>query len=217
EDGNEAESAADADDAAADGNAADDDEVEHLASTDEANIVLVGDVDILSDRLWVQSQNFLGQQLLTAFASNGDFVVNALDNLSGSSDLIGLRSRATFSRPFTRVEALRREADAQFRATEERLQTELAETERRLGELQQQRQDSTSLLMTPEQQEEIRRFENEQLRIRQDLRAVRRNLDRSIEQLGTTLKVLNIGVLPVSLTGVMLLVVTIRRRQKGQR
>jgi len=217
EDGNEAESAADADDAAADENAADDDEVEHLASTDEANIVLVGDVDILSDRLWVQSQNFLGQQLLTAFASNGDFVVNALDNLSGSSDLIGLRSRATFSRPFTRVEALRREADAQFRATEERLQTELAETERRLGELQQQRQDTTSLLMTPEQQQEIRRFENEQLRIRQELRAVRRNLDRSIEQLGTTLKVLNIGVLPIALTGLMLLAVTIRRRQKGQR
>src|SRR5690606_26113011 len=138
----------------------------HIASTEEANVVLVGDVDVLSDRLWVQSQSFLGQQILTAFASNGDFVVNALDNLSGSSDLIGLRSRATFSRPFTRVEALRREADAQFRATEQRLQDELAETERRLGELQAQRQDSTSLLMTPEQQQEIRRFENEQLRIR---------------------------------------------------
>ena len=172
---------------------------------------------MLSDRLWVRSQSFLGQQILTAFASNGDFVVNALDNLSGSSDLIGLRSRATFSRPFTRVEALRREADAQFRATEQRLQDELAETERRLGELQQQRQDSTSLLLTPEQQAEIRRFENEQLRIRQELRAVRRNLDRSIEQLGTTLKVLNIGVLPLALTGLMLLIVTVRRRQKGQR
>ena len=189
----------------------------HIASTEEANVVLVGDVDVLSDRLWVQSQSFLGQQILTAFASNGDFVVNALDNLSGSSDLIGLRSRATFSRPFTRVEALRREADAQFRATEQRLQDELAETERRLGELQAQRQDSTSLLMTPEQQQEIRRFENEQLRIRQELRAVRRNLDRSIEQLGTTLKVLNIGVLPLALTSLMLLIVTIRRRQKGQR
>ena len=218
-----AEQAADEDEATAENDVGGDEaagdgaKAKHLASTENANVVLVGDVDVLSDRLWVQSQSFLGQQLLTAFASNGDFVVNALDNLSGSSDLIGLRSRATFSRPFTRVDALRREADAQFRATEQRLQTELAETERRLGELQQQRQDSTSLLMTPEQQEEIRRFENEQLRIRQDLRAVRRNLDRSIEQLGTTLKVLNIGVLPVSLTGVMLLVVTIRRRQKGQR
>lgn len=207
-----ADAEADEADAAADNGGA-----EHLTSTENANVVLVADVDVLSDRLWVRSQSFLGQQILTAFASNGDFVVNALDNLSGSSDLIGLRSRATFSRPFTRVEALRREADAQFRATEQRLQDELAETERRLGELQQQRQDSTSLLLTPEQQAEIRRFENEQLRIRQELRAVRRNLDRSIEQLGTTLKVLNIGVLPLALTGLMLLIVTVRRRQKGQR
>ena len=212
----EAEAAADAEQAE-DEPAAEAAKAAHIASTDEANVVLVGDVDVLSDRLWVQSQSFLGQQILTAFASNGDFVVNALDNLSGSSDLIGLRSRATFSRPFTRVEALRREADAQFRATEQRLQDELAETERRLGELQAQRQDSTSLLMTPEQQQEIRRFENEQLRIRQELRAVRRNLDRSIEQLGTTLKVLNIGVLPLALTSLMLLIVTVRRRQKGQR
>src|SRR5690606_37889599 len=157
-----AEQAADEDEATAENDVGGDEaagdgaKAKHLASTENANVVLVGDVDVLSDRLWVQSQSFLGQQLLTAFASNGDFVVNALDNLSGSSDLIGLRSRATFSRPFTRVDALRREADAQFRATEQRLQTELAETERRLGELQQQRQDSTSLLMTPEQQEEIR-------------------------------------------------------------
>ena len=212
----DSEQAADAE-ADDESSAADDTGAEHLTSTDNANVVLVADVDVLSDRLWVRSQSFLGQQILTAFASNGDFVVNALDNLSGSSDLIGLKSRATFSRPFTRVEALRREADAQFRATEQRLQDELAETERRLAELQQQRQDSTSLLLTPEQQAEIRRFEQEQLRIRQELRAVRRNLDRSIEQLGTTLKVLNIGVLPVMLTGLMLVIVTVRRRRKGQR
>ncbi|MGB7214777.1 MAG: Gldg family protein [Gammaproteobacteria bacterium] len=190
---------------------------EHLASTERANVVLIGDVDVLSDRLWVQSQSFLGQRILTAFASNGDFIVNALDNLSGSADLIGLRSRATFSRPFTRVEALRREADLRFRATEERLQQELAETERRLAELQAQRDDSTSLLMSPEQQQEVQRFLNEQLRIRQELRAVRRNLDRSIEQLGTTLKVLNIIVLPIALTGTMLLAVFVRRNRKGQR
>ena len=61
--------------------------------------MLVGDVDMLSDRLWVQVQNFLGQRLATAFANNGDFVVNALDNLVGQRGLIGLRSRATFTRP----------------------------------------------------------------------------------------------------------------------
>ena len=161
----------------------------HLASTDNANLVLVGDVDILSDRLWVQAQNFLGQRLVTAFANNGDFVINALDNLSGSAALIGLRSRATYTRPFTTVEELRRRADLEFRATEDRLEAELTQTEQRLGELQAARSDGNSLLMSPEQQAEIQRFLDEQVRIRQELRAVRRNLDADIDRLGTWLKV----------------------------
>ena len=122
---------------------------EHLAeSAATANLIVVADVDMLSDHLWVQVQNFFGQQIANAFASNGAFVVNALENLAGSSDLIAVRSRGTFSRPFTRVDALRVDAEARFRETEQRLQQELAETERRLGELQSTREDTGSLLLT---------------------------------------------------------------------
>lgn len=186
----------------------------HLSSTENANLVLVGDVDLLSDRMWVQVQNFLGQQLVTAFASNGDFVTNILDNLSGSAELIGLRSRATYSRPFTTVEALQREADLRFRETEQRLQAELAETEQRLAELQAARDDTTSVLMSPEQQEEIQRFLDQQVRIRQELRAVRRNLDQDIEQLGTRLKIVNIALVPLVLTALALLFAFMRRRRR---
>jgi ABC-type uncharacterized transport system involved in gliding motility auxiliary subunit len=186
----------------------------HLASTDNANLVLVADVDILSDRLWVQAQNFLGQRLLSAFANNGDFVVNALDNLSGSAALVGLRSRATYTRPFTRVEELRRRADLEFRATEDRLEAELTQTEQRLGELQAARSDGgSSLLMTSEQQAEIQRFLDEQVRIRGELRAVRRNLDADIDRLGTWLKVINIALVPALLTVAALVVVLVRRRK----
>ena len=186
---------------------------DRLASTDAANIILVGDVDILSDRLWVQQQNFLGQLLATAFANNGDFLINALDNLSGSADLIGIRARGTYTRPFTRVQELRRQADAQFRQTEQRLQAELTDTENRLGELQDARSDQGSLLMSEEQQAEIQRFLDEQVRIRQELRAVQRNLDRSIERLGTVLQVINVGLVPLLLTIVALSAVVVRRRR----
>ena len=185
----------------------------HLASTENANIILVGDVDILSDRLWVQQQNFLGQRLATAFANNGDFLINALDNLSGSADLIGIRARGTYSRPFTRVQALRRQADAQFRQTEQRLQAELSETENTLAELQASRTDQGSLLMSDEQQAEIQRFLDEQVRIRQELRAVQRNLDRSIERLGAMLQFINVGLVPLLLTVFALSVAVIRRRR----
>lgn len=190
---------------------------DHLDSTDAANVILVGDVDVLSDRLWVQRQNFLGQQLTNAFANNGDFLINALDNLSGSADLIGIRARGTYSRPFTRVQALRRQADAQFRQTEQRLQAELTETENRLSELQAARTDEGSLLMSEAQQAEIQRFLDQQVRIRQDLRAVQRNLDRSIERLGAALQFINIGLVPLLLTVAALTSVFVRRRRHEEK
>lgn len=184
-----------------------------MESSEDVNLIVVADVDMLSDRLWVQIQSFFGQQIANAFAGNGAFVVNALESLSGSSDLIAVRSRGTFARPFTRVEELRVQADARYRETEQRLQNELSETERRLGELQASREDSGNLLLSDEQQQEIDRFIDQRSQIRRDLRAVRRDLDRSIERLGTTLKVINIGLVPFLITLIALLGVA---RRKGR-
>jgi ABC-type uncharacterized transport system involved in gliding motility auxiliary subunit len=144
----------------------------------------------------VQVRSLLGQQLVQAFADNGAFLTNALDHLSGSRDLINVRSRGSFSRPFDRVEDLRREAELRLRSQEQRLQVELEETERKLLELELARQDGDMLLLTPEQEAELARFQEEQLRIRRALREVRRNLDADIERLGTRLKLINIILVP---------------------
>jgi ABC-type uncharacterized transport system involved in gliding motility auxiliary subunit len=185
-----------------DGDAQEDDPLDgHVGESDgPANLILVADVDLLGDMMWVQVQNFFGQQIANAFASNGAFVVNALESLSGSSDLIGVRSRASYTRPFSRVDALRVEAESQFRQTEQRLQAELSETESRLGELQSSREDTGNLMMTPEQETEIDRFIDQRAAIRKELRAVQRDLDKNIEALGTRLKILNIAFVPVLLT-----------------
>jgi ABC-type uncharacterized transport system involved in gliding motility auxiliary subunit len=191
-------------------------EREHLTeSTDAANIILVADVDMLSDRMWVQTQSFFGQQMATAFADNGTFVTNALDNLSGSNDLIDVRSRATSARPFTRVDDLRREAETRFRETEQNLQRELDETEQRLTSLESAREDAGNLLMTEEQQAEIDRFIDRRAEIRQELRAVQRGLDRDIERLGTTLKVINIALVPLVMT--LFVLFAVWRRSRGLR
>ena len=182
-------------------------------SSGPVNLIVVGDVDMLADHLWVQVQNLFGQQLTNAFASNGAFVVNALENLSGSSELIGVRSRASFTRPFTKVESLRVDAEARFRTTEERLQRELDETERRLVELQSAREDSGNILLTPAQQGEIDRFVDQRGVIRQELRAVQRGLDEDIERLGTIVKAINIGLVPTLLTGFVLIAVWRRNRR----
>jgi ABC-type uncharacterized transport system involved in gliding motility auxiliary subunit len=178
------------------------------------NLIVVADTDLLSDFLWVRQQNFFGRRVAQAWANNGDFVWNALDNLAGSSDLISLRGRATFRRPFERVEQLRRAADDRLRAKEIELEQELGNTERKLAELQQQQSGTkTNLIASPEQQREIERFEREKLRIRRELREVRSGLDREIEALGNRLKALNIVVAPLVFAGIAVLMAWWRRRR----
>jgi ABC-type uncharacterized transport system involved in gliding motility auxiliary subunit len=136
--------------------------------------------------------------------------------MAGSSDLISVRSRETYSRPFTKVDELRVDAEAKFRATEQRLQSELAETEQRLGELQSSREDSGNMLMTAEQQQEIDRFIDQRTEIRKELRAVQRGLDTDIERLGTVLKVINIALVPLLLASFVVIAVWRRNRKPAR-
>ena len=170
-------------------------------STDQLQVVIVADTDILSDRLWVQVQNFFGQQIASAFADNGSFVTNLVENLSGSAALIDVRSRGQFTRPFDVVEELRRDAEARYLQSAEDLQARLAETERQLSELQAARVEDGLLTLTPEQEDALVTFQDQKLKIRKDLRDVRHQLDKDIENLGTMLKFINILLMPLLLTG----------------
>jgi ABC-type uncharacterized transport system involved in gliding motility auxiliary subunit len=170
----------------------------HVASGEAGiHVVMFADTDVLTDRVWVQKQNFLGQTVVNSFADNGTLVVNIADQMLGSHDLIGIRARASTSRPFDRVDALRLAAEAQFRDTEERLQGELAETELTLTEMQSARQDSELTVMNTEQQDELQRFLDRKLEIRSELRQVQHDLTREIEALGMRLKFINIVLVPL--------------------
>jgi ABC-type uncharacterized transport system involved in gliding motility auxiliary subunit len=176
--------------------------------------IVVADTDVLADMLWIRSsRSLLGQPIAQAWASNGDFVLNALDNLSGSADLIGIRGRASFSLPFRRVEALREHADERLRAKEVELQRELAGTEQKLVELQSRRQDQSSQVLTAEQTQELERFQQDKARIRKELRDVHRGLDVEIERLGTRLKLINIVLVPLLVALGAILVAVLRRRR----
>jgi ABC-type uncharacterized transport system involved in gliding motility auxiliary subunit len=179
------------------------------------NLIVFADADMLSDNLWVHAQNFFGQELLQAWASNGDLVQNALDNLAGSADLISVRGRASYTRPFERVEKLRRAADDRFHAEEQELEQQLQATEAKLTALQSKSGNQSALILTPEQEQEIDHFQQEKLRIRKELRGVRAGLDHDISRLGTELKILNIIVVPALFAAVALAVGAWRRRRRA--
>jgi len=189
---------------------------EHItATTGAANIVVFADTDFLSDRMWVQVAQFLGRRIPQPFANNADLIINALDNLSGSADLVSIRSRGRYSRPFTRVLNLQREADDRLRTEEGELLSRLAETESSLAELNQAEDGELVGQITPEIQSEIDRFNIELLETRRRLRDVQYQLTEDIERLGANLKAIDTALVPILLTLVLLMMhyVRIQRRK----
>ncbi len=168
-----------------------------LASKAPANIIVVADTDVLSDRLWVQIADFLGQQSFNPFANNGDFVYNAVDNLVGNSDLIAVRTRATSTRPFERVDVLRRSAEKRYQAKEKQLQQQLDTLEQKLNQLQPTTPGADAKSLSREQQAEVLRFQQQKLATRKSLREVQHQLNADIDALGVRLKVINMLAMPL--------------------
>ncbi len=189
-----------------------------MKSETPINVIVVADTDLLADRFWVRFSNFAGMRIPDPFGNNADFLINAIDNLGGNDDLIGLRSRGQYARPFKIVQEIQREAESQFREREQALQTKLNEAEQKLAELQSQESEN-EMFLTPEQRAEIDKFRQEQLRTRKELRAVQHDLQRNIERLGAQLKFVNTALVPllISILAVVVSVFTARAaRQLSQ-
>ena len=178
-------------------------------------IVLFADVDILFNQMWVRSQNFFGRKVFSAFADNGNMMINLLDNMAGSVDLINIRGRKSSARPFTKVLEIQKASDKKFREQENVLKQRLRETEEKLNEIQKQKGQQNRMIMSQEQEQELQKFQSEKLEVRKKLREVRRSLDKDIKDLGSNLKMINIGLIPllISLCGVFVL--WFRPKKKG--
>ncbi len=183
----------------------------HLAHGEAFQAIFVADTDLLSDAFWV---NVGPGGFAEPFANNGDLVYNAVENLSGRTDLIALRTRSVGTRPFHRVEALRRSAEQQFLATEQRLQQRLVELERQLVSLR--RGDDGAQALDAAQQAELARFQQEKIEVRLQLRDVQRQLNADIDALSTTLRVINIVLIPAGVA-LLFLVGGLLRLQRRRR
>ena len=181
-----------------------------------ANLIIVADSDILADAFWLQTQDFFGQQLAVPTANNADFVINALDNLSGSSALIGLRSRGLSNRPFLKLQEIQRAAEDRYRDREQALAKQLEETEKKLKDLQTKEQAGGAAVLSLKQREAIDNFRADMIKIRRELRQVQLSLREDIDTLDAWTRVLNIGAMPV-LVAVFAIALALARRQRSRR
>jgi gliding motility-associatede transport system auxiliary component len=94
---------------------------EHLAESKEPNnVVLFGDADLLSNDFIVAPSSWFSSPM-----SNKAILYNTLDYLSGSGDLISIRSRSSARREFTYIMDIRREAAKATADTQREIQDEI--------------------------------------------------------------------------------------------
>jgi ABC-type uncharacterized transport system involved in gliding motility auxiliary subunit len=181
-------------------------------SVKPANVILVGDADMLMDRNWIQVHNILGQQVAQAFANNGDFVINAIEQMAGGAALADLRGRGVSWRPFDLIDRMKAEAEDKFRAKEQELTTQLKETEQKLTQLPKAAEGAKDVL-TPEQAKTIQGFRSQVLAIRSQLRDVQFALNRDVDNLKNWVTVINVGGVPITVGVIALALGLIRPRR----
>jgi ABC-type uncharacterized transport system involved in gliding motility auxiliary subunit len=183
-------------------------------STGPVNIIVVADSDMLEDRFWVNVQDFFGQRVVVPTANNADFVVNALDNLTGSSALIGLRSRSDGARPFTVVQQMQQEASSLYSQKQQQLEDQLKDTQKKLADLKSGDAKSGQLVLTSDQNKAIVGFQAQLLQTRAQLRDVQRSLKEGINKLQSVVQFLDVALVPLLVAIVAIVVGMMRLRYR---
>lgn len=183
-------------------------------STTDGAVILVGDADLLHDSVCVQIQNIFGQQIIIPRNGNLNLAQNIVEQMTGDSNLIAVRSRATMNRPFTVVKKMQAEAEERYRSKIRELEKSLADTQQKLNEIQVTKDKGQQrFILSKEQEDAIQQFKQEEARVKKELKEVRKDLKREIDSLQTRLKWVNIAGMPFLVTFAGISLALIKRKK----
>ena len=188
----------------------------HLAkSAKPARLFVVADSDFMMDPVTVRQRQVGGQAAMEPINDNLGFVVSVLETLGGSDELVSLRSKGTSLRPFKKVQELERVAQLRYQAKLDEIERRLEEANMKITELSKQTGGVTAkgIVITPEMQREIEKFQTVADQLSEERRVIRRGLSEDVNSLGRRLQVLNLLAGP-ALALLFGLLYTLARRRK---
>ncbi len=183
---------------------------------EESTVVLVADADMLTDNAAVEIQDVFGQRVIVPRNGNLNFAQSLVEQLASDQNLIGLRSRAAFTRPLTVVRQMEQKAQEAYLGKIKELEDDLQETQKKLEDIQKRRGDAKDkgpVVLSPEQQVEVDNFRKRAAETRKDLKELRRDLRQDSESLQFWTKVVNIGAMPLLIVLIGAGIALSRRRQ----
>ena len=137
-------------------------------------VILVGDADMLADQFCLRQMQTPFGNLAQPMNGNLTFVQNAVEQLSGDSNLISVRSRAAQSHPFTLIRKMQAQAEEAYQSKIKELEQSLSETQQRLSELQQSKQGNQRFILSPEQAAELEKFRKKEGQVKVQLKEERK-------------------------------------------
>jgi ABC-type uncharacterized transport system involved in gliding motility auxiliary subunit len=183
----------------------------------EGVVILVGDSDFAYDAIAGRSQQVLTQSVFVPSNGNLNFIQSSVEQLAGDSDLIGIRSRSSGNRPFVVVNKMEAAAEQKYQSKIDELEDNLNQTRQKLATLQTSKQSDQKTLLSPEQQAEIKKFQENEATANKELKQVRKNLRQEIDSLQTTVKWVDIAGMPVIVTLIGLTLALVKRRSRAAR
>ncbi|MFM7214780.1 MAG: GldG family protein [Verrucomicrobiota bacterium] len=182
----------------------------------ENTVYVFGDVDMLANNFTVQINPMF--RIATPMNGNLSLLQNIVEQASGDPSLVGARSRASVRRPFTVVQEMEAAARKSYQTKIESLDAKLQELQTKLSEMQVKKEgNSARLILSPEQQQALKNFTEQQVSTRKELRVTRRNLRQDVDALESRLKWLNIAAMPILVAAVGITLAVVRRRRMAAR
>jgi ABC-type uncharacterized transport system involved in gliding motility auxiliary subunit len=159
-------------------------------ATEDCAAAVFSDVDFISD-IVAYRNTFFGT---TVVGDNASLVLNTIEDLSGSSNLISIRSRGNFKRPFTVVDDIERQAEAETAAEESKINDEIARFQQKLNDILSTAKAGEGSIIETKILNEKMDVESKIRELQKQLRQVKMKKVRRIEKLGVTLR--NLCTLP---------------------
>ena len=186
-------------------------------ATNEGVAVLIGDSDFAFDQIAGRQQQMLNQVVFTPTNGNLNLIESSVELLAGDSNLMSIRSRTSANRPFVLVDKMEAAAQDKYQSKIDELETGLTQARQKLSELQSAKQSDQKSVLSPEQQAEIKKFQENEAQIDKQLKQVRKELRQEIDSLQNWLKWVNIALMPVVVTCIGLGLAFLKKRSRAAR
>lgn len=164
----------------------------HLPRTDTANLFVVADADWLFDPLSSQVVELGDRAIARPLNDNATFLLNMTEFATGSPGLIGIRSRTTLRRPFTRVARILSASQDHYRAEEAQYIARITQVEERIAKVLEMTGAARVEQLPQELMQQVNDLRTKLIPFRRELKKIRRAMREEVERLGFRLTVFNL-------------------------